>query len=235
MNIKNQIEFYDKYWSERKVLNNLKLRRAVKILDYFVTVKREIKEPRIIELGSGDGRFTAFIGEFGNADAIELSKEAVSHANELYPHVNYMHGNALEYPLEYTAYDVVISQEVIEHIEEQDAYLEVCYNILKPGGYLILTTPNKKVFDHMEGGNWSRQPIEKVLTPSDLKGLVSKKFSVIDYDSIILNFGKLGYFKLINNRFLTGFFNKIGLKNTREKILGKLGYGLHQCVFAKKI
>ena len=235
MDIKNQIEFYDKYWSGRKVLNNLKLRRAVKILDYFIAVKREIKEPRIIELGSGDGRFTAFIGEFGNADAIELSKDAVLKANELYPHVNYIHGNALEYPLEHATYDVVISQEVIEHIEEQDKYFEVCYNILKPGGYLILTTPNKKVFDHMEGGNWSRQPIEKVLSPNNLKVLVKKKFKIIDYDSIILNFGKRGYFKLVNNRYLTGFCNKIGLKKTRERLLGKRGYGLHQCVFAKKI
>jgi len=235
MNIENQIEFYDKYWSGRKVLNNLKLRRAVKILDYFITVKREFKEPRIIELGSGDGRFTAFIGEFGNADAIELSKEAVLNANKLYSHVNYMHGNVLEYPLENATYDVVISQEVIEHIEDQDKYIEVCYNILKPGGYLILTTPNKTVFDHMKGGNWSRQPIEKVLTPKHLKVLVKKKFKIIDYDSIILNFGRLGYFKLINNSYLTGFFNKIGLRKTRERVLGKLGYGLHQCVFAKKM
>ncbi|WP_178988995.1 class I SAM-dependent methyltransferase [Winogradskyella schleiferi] len=234
MDIKNQIEFYDAYWSGRKVLNNLKLRRAVKILDYFVTVKREIKEPRIIELGSGDGRFTAFIGEFGNADAIELSKEAVVNANKLYPHVNYIHGNALEYPLEHAIYDVVISQEVIEHIEEQDKYFDVCFNILKPGGYLILTTPNKKVFDHMEGGNWSRQPIEKVLTPKELNALVKKKFKIIDYDSIILNFGRLGHFKIINSSYITGFFNKIGLKKTRERTLGKLGYGLHQCVFAKK-
>ena len=57
----------------------------------------------------------------------------------------------------------------------------------------------------------------------------------IDYDSIILNFGKLGYFKLVNNRYLTGFCNKMGLKKTRERLLGKRGYGLHQCVFAKKI
>lgn len=235
MDIKNQIEFYDKYWSGRKVLNNLKLRRAVKILDYFIAVKREVKEPRIIELGSGDGRFTAFVGEFGNADAIELSKEAVLQANELYPHVNYIHGNAIEYPLENATYDVVISQEVIEHIEEQDKYVEVCYKILKPGGYLILTTPNKKVFDHMKGGNWSRQPIEKVLTPNELKTLVKKKFKIIDYDSIILNFGKLGYFKLINNSYLVALCGKIGLKRTRENVLGKLGYGLHQCVFAKKI
>ena len=235
MDIKNQIEFYDNYWSERKVLNNLKLRRAVKILDYFIHVKREIKVPRIIELGSGDGRFTAFIGEFGNADAIELSKDAVNIANDLYPHINYVHGNVLEYPIKPSAYDVVISQEVIEHIEEQEKYIEVCYNILKPGGYLILTTPNKKVFDHMKGGNWSKQPIEKVLSPKPLKKLVREKFKILDYDSIILNFGRLGYFKLVNHSLFTGFFNKIGLKLTREKLLGKLGFGLHQCIFAKKV
>ncbi|WP_323788712.1 class I SAM-dependent methyltransferase [Psychroserpens sp.] len=234
MKIENQIEFYDNYWSERKLLNNLKLRRAVKILDYFIVVKRAIKTPRIIELGCGDGRFTSFIGEFGNADGIELSKKAVEEANQLYPHVNYFHGNVIDFPLQESIYDVVISQEVIEHIEEQQQYIDVCHKALKPGGYLILTTPNKRVLDHLEGGNWSNQPIEKVLDPRTLKALIKTKFEIIDYDSIIPNFGRLGYFKIVNNSFITGFFNKIGLRKTRENVLGKLGYGLHQCIFAQK-
>ncbi|MDX1462869.1 MAG: class I SAM-dependent methyltransferase [Marinirhabdus sp.] len=234
MEIDDQIKFYDERWGKKSYLNSLKLRRASKIMEYFTVVKRKLKLPRTIDLGCGDGRFIAFIGEFTPAEGIELSEEAVRLAKEAYPHTQFHQGNVLEFPFEKEAYDLVISQEVIEHIEEQPKYIAVAADVLKPGGYLILTTPNKKVFDHMEGGNWSNQPIEKVLTPTELKRLVAERFDILTYESIIMNFGNLGYFKLINYRVLIGGCRRLGLEGFREWILSKLGFGLHQCILAKK-
>lgn len=235
MNIEEQKYFYDKLWSHDDKLNSLKLRRSIKILDYFVKVKKEFHVPRVLDLGCGEGRLTAFIGEFAHTDGIELSQNAVDKANKLYPHVNYFQGNVLEYNFDEDKYDVLISQEVIEHIQEQEKYIDICHKVLKKGGYLILTTPNKRVLNYMvDGEKWSNQPIEKVLSPKKLKGLVSNKFKILDYDSIVLNFGDMGYFKIINSRYIIGIFNRLGLKKFRERILGKLGFGLHQCVLAKK-
>jgi 2-polyprenyl-3-methyl-5-hydroxy-6-metoxy-1,4-benzoquinol methylase len=234
MEIKDQIAYYDQLWSERKFLNSLKLRRAIKILEYFVEVKRKIKEPLTLDLGCGDGRFTAFMGEFAKTDAIELSVEAVKNANQLYPHVHYFQGDVLEHTFKKNHYDVVVSQEVIEHIEDQAKYIEVCHAVLKKGGYLILTTPNNKVFNHMKGGNWSTQPIENVLSPSELKTLVGKSFRIIRHESIIFNFGNQGYFKWVNHPYFIAGFEKLGLAALRERWLSKRGYGLHQCIFAQK-
>ncbi|WP_048331133.1 class I SAM-dependent methyltransferase [Bizionia psychrotolerans] len=234
MKLAKQSEYYDDLWSERKRMNSLKLMRAIKILDYFVVAKKKFKNPRTLDLGCGDGRFTAFLGEFADADGLELSTEAVKIANSKHPHVSYFYGDAVDYDFGSNIYDVVVSQEVIEHIEDQEAYISVCYNVLKAGGYLIMTTPNKKVFDHMKGGNWSSQPIEKVLTPQQFKKLVQTKFDIIAYDSIIFNFGKLGYFKIVNSRLLVGLSNRLGFNKLREFFLSKWGFGLHQCVLAKK-
>ena len=85
------------------------------------------------------------------------------------------------------------------------------------------------------GHDWSNQPIEAVLSPKELKTLVSTKFNIISYDSIILNFGDTGYFKLLNHRFVIGGFNRLGLGRFRARILGELGFGLHQCILAKKM
>ena len=38
------------------------------------------------------------------------------------------------------SYDLVLSTQVLEHIENPEAYLGECYRILRPGGRLILTT-----------------------------------------------------------------------------------------------
>ncbi len=39
-------------------------------------------------------------------------------------------------------FDLVIAAVVVEHIVDTDAFLEHCADVLKPGGVLILTTPN---------------------------------------------------------------------------------------------
>ncbi|GAA3571772.1 class I SAM-dependent methyltransferase [Snuella lapsa] len=231
---REQIAYYDALWSKRLRMNYLQMRRSIKILQYLSRIMHGNKQVRVLDLGCGDGRFTAFVGEFVTTDAIELSEEAVKIAQQQHPHVRFFQGSALEYPFEKGYYDVVISQEVIEHIEDQDAYLRVCYEVLKPGGYLIMTTPNKKVFDHMEGGNWSDQPIEKIMSPKQFKRLVSSYFRLLKYDSIILDFGKKGYFKWINHRWVIGGCNKLGLWSVREFLMSKFGFGMHQCILGRK-
>jgi 2-polyprenyl-3-methyl-5-hydroxy-6-metoxy-1,4-benzoquinol methylase len=234
MEIENQVKYYDNLWNKRLQLNSLQLRRAVKVLDYFVDIKRALKKPKVLELGCGDGRFTAFIGEFADTDAIELSEDAIRIARENHPHVNFFQGSVLEYDFEEGIYDVVISQEVIEHIDDQQKYLEVCAKVLKSGGTLIMTTPNRRVFDHMIGGNWSQQPVEKIMNPKEFKALISKMFKIKKYDSIIMNFGTMSYFKLLNHKLIIGGCKQLGLVNVREFVLSKLGFGLHQCVLAIK-
>lgn len=234
MKLEEQISFYDSRWENRSYLNSLKLRRAIQILAYFDVVKKQIKQPKTVDLGCGDGRFSSFIGEFTETFGLELSGEAVKQAQTYYPHVSYFQGDALNHPFETGVFDLVISQEVIEHIEDQEAYIKVCYELLKPGGYMIMTTPNKRTFDHMQGGNWSKQPIENLLSPKAFKALFDNGFRILSYDSVIFNFGHLGYFSLINHRIIIGICNRLGLKGLREYFLSKKGFGLHQCVLVQK-
>jgi 2-polyprenyl-3-methyl-5-hydroxy-6-metoxy-1,4-benzoquinol methylase len=39
-------------------------------------------------------------------------------------------------------FDVVVAAEVVEHIVDTEAFLDNCADALRPGGVLILTTPN---------------------------------------------------------------------------------------------
>ncbi|XP_023942488.2 ubiquinone biosynthesis O-methyltransferase-like [Bicyclus anynana] len=43
-------------------------------------------------------------------------------------------------------YDAVIASEVIEHVTEQELFVESCVRATKPGGKLIFTTPNRTRF-----------------------------------------------------------------------------------------
>ena len=235
MKIRDQVKFYDELWSKRLKMNYLQLRRSIKIFQYVSDIMYYNKKIKVLDLGCGDGRFTSFLGEFIDIDAIELSEEAIIEAKKNHPHVNFFQGSALDFNFESEKYDVVISQEVIEHIEDQEKYMDVCYNALKKEGYLIITTPNKKVFNHMKGGNWSNQPVEKILLPKEFKSLVKKKLKIITYDSIIFDFGNMGYFKFINHNYVIGGARKLGVNKLRSFIYSKFGFGLHQCILARKI
>ena len=49
-------------------------------------------------------------------------------------------------PLQYIAfnsYDVVLCFQVVEHIRDDNAFVKDIYRVLKPGGTLLLSTPNK--------------------------------------------------------------------------------------------
>jgi len=236
MDIENQKSFYDEYWKTNKYINSLQLRRCVKILEYFTVVKRKIRKPDILDLGSGDGRLTAFLGQFGRTDGIELSQKAADNCNKLYPHVKFQQGNALTFNFESTKYDVVVSQEVLEHIEEKPKYIQVCNDVLKPNGYLIMTTPNKNVLYHMtDGKTWSDQPIELPISKSKLIRLLkTHNFKILKYESIVMNFGNKGFYKIINQKYIVAIFRRLGLGKLRESILSKLGFGLHHCILAQK-
>ncbi len=49
-------------------------------------------------------------------------------------------------PFDNNSFDVVISSELIEHVEDPVAWLNEVYRILKPGGHAIVSTPNEKSF-----------------------------------------------------------------------------------------
>jgi len=46
-------------------------------------------------------------------------------------------------------FDVVLAGEVIEHVLDTDYFLQQCFNVLRPGGYLLLTTPNLVSFANL--------------------------------------------------------------------------------------
>jgi SAM-dependent methyltransferase len=39
-------------------------------------------------------------------------------------------------------FDTILAGEIIEHLDNPQAFLSGCYSILKPGGYLVISTPN---------------------------------------------------------------------------------------------
>ena len=84
-------------------------------------------------------------------------------------------GNVEEIPFKENCFDLVLMIEVIEHIEDDQRALLNILKIIKPGGMLILTTPNGETFPKP-----SKHHIRHY-NPITLKNLISTHFQIIHF------------------------------------------------------
>ena len=55
-------------------------------------------------------------------------------------------GNLAELPLPTASIDVVVNFQVIEHLWDQGQFVAECLRVLRPGGVLLMSTPNRITF-----------------------------------------------------------------------------------------
>lgn len=102
------------------------------------------KPLNILDVGCGNGYLANFLSNAGHrVIGIDAAKDGIDIAKRAYPHLKFENrsaydelGDLFESPV-----DVIISSEVIEHLYSPDLFLENLHKTLRPGGYLILTTP----------------------------------------------------------------------------------------------
>jgi 2-polyprenyl-3-methyl-5-hydroxy-6-metoxy-1,4-benzoquinol methylase len=227
--------FYNERWNDFQFANRLKLLRASSILEALASLK--VAQPEICDLGCGTGWLTSILGNFGPALGVDLSDVAISQASERYPSARFVAHDILAWNYSCSAYDVVVSQEVLEHMPDQARYLQVVYKLLRPGGYLIVTTPNLNTLNAMpddQRDTWSNQPEENWLTRRALRLLLEQHFEVVKLTSIIPGYGAKGLYRLINSSKIERLLATIGLRNTCARVTLRLGYGLHILAVARK-
>jgi 2-polyprenyl-3-methyl-5-hydroxy-6-metoxy-1,4-benzoquinol methylase len=130
-------------------------------------------------------------------------------------------------------FDVVVSQEVIAHVPDQTGYLERAARVLKPGGYLIVTTPNR--FVHFRN-HWAPIPpghIEQWLSRGALKRLLRPYFQVLRSTTVV-PIGHGGILRLVNSPKLNWALGLLFPPERIEAFKERAGFGWTQIVLAQK-
>lgn len=101
----------------------------------------------VLEAGCGEGYGADLLARgAGRVVALDYDEYATSHARSAYPDVPVVRGNLVALPLPDGSVDAVVSLQTIEHLWDQPTFVAECVRVLRPGGLLVLSTPNTLTF-----------------------------------------------------------------------------------------
>jgi SAM-dependent methyltransferase len=104
----------------------------------------------VVDIGSGDGHTCAELQSAGwpSVVGVEISRTRVAHARQLYPHIPFFSCPLGETGIAENSLDLIVMDSVIEHLPHPVEIVRDLKRFLKPGGTIVLLTPN------MESGHF---------------------------------------------------------------------------------
>ena len=127
----------------------------------------------VLEAGCGEGYGADLLaGVASRVLALDYDGLAIGHAARRYPRVAAARANLVGLPVRAAAVDTVVSLQVVEHLWDQERFLRECRRVLRPGGTLVVSTPNRLTFS--PGRDTPLNPFHtRELAASELAGLLA--------------------------------------------------------------
>jgi ubiquinone/menaquinone biosynthesis C-methylase UbiE len=146
------------------------LHRYAKALDF-------VKGKDVVDIASGEGYGSNLLSKVANrVTGVDISEEAVEFANNKYSasNLSFIVGSADNIPLPNNSIDVVVSFETLEHHDKHDEMMAEIKRILRPGGLMIMSTPDTD--NYKDKGEVNHFHV-KELNLLEFKQLVSRYFA----------------------------------------------------------
>lgn len=100
---------------------------------------------RILELGCGGGALLRDLAArgFTRLVGLDLARTALAEAQRQGTPARLVLADAERLPFAAESFDIVIAADLIEHVDDLDAYVAEVARVLRPGGAYLLKTPNR--------------------------------------------------------------------------------------------
>lgn len=125
------------YWFERHVVA-------------YDLASAHVDGARVLDAGCGEGYGLALLREAGARHVVgaDLDTTTVAHARARYGHedIEVVECELMALPLDDDTVDVTVSFQVIEHLYDVPGYLASLQRVTRPGGLVLLATPNRLTF-----------------------------------------------------------------------------------------
>ena len=202
-----------------------------RLLSAYVFSEKHINGD-VLELGCGEGRgIDIILNKSKSFTAIDKISEITERLSLKYPEEKFISSS---FPplnsIEDNSFDTIVSFQVIEHIKNDELFIEEIYRILKPGGKALISTPNIKM-------TLTRNPWHiREYTSRQLQELAKKVFKKIIMKGISGNDKVKKYYE--ENKKSVSKFKRLDILNLEKYLpnfLYKIPYEFLNRVNRKKL
>jgi O-antigen biosynthesis protein len=120
----------------------------------YLIARELVRDKHVLDIACGEGYGSAMLArDAAHVIGVDIAADAVAHAAERYPLVNveFRQGACEAIPLPDQSVDVVVSFETIEHVPDHQRVLDEMRRVLRPGGLLIISTPDRREYTDVLG------------------------------------------------------------------------------------
>jgi ubiquinone/menaquinone biosynthesis C-methylase UbiE len=154
----------------------------LKHLFAYEAVKKFIpKKSSVIEVGCGEGYGTNYLSHnVQHIVGLDINEDVIQHASRKYrsSKCSFKFYDGVNIPYDDSTFDVVVSFQVIEHVQDDKNFLMEIQRVLKTGGTCLLTTPNRIHRVKSDKKPWNRFHIREYY-PDELEAILKTVFSEV--------------------------------------------------------
>jgi 2-polyprenyl-3-methyl-5-hydroxy-6-metoxy-1,4-benzoquinol methylase len=190
-------EFYDR---AEVTGSSLQAPRTKVALDLAARLEVE----RALDVGSGDGEVSAALAQLTGATVVcgDISEVAVRRCRDRGLEAHQIELGIQPLPFADETFDLVFMTEVLEHLVRPDQAIADVRRLLRPGGHLVLSTPNLACLPN------------RVLVPLGIQPLFSEVSEITVLGRVLGMFGEggqpVGHLRLYTKRALLAFLQLQG-------------------------
>jgi SAM-dependent methyltransferase len=112
----------------------------------YLALVDDCRDAVVLEAGVGEGYGAALLADVAErVVGLELEAATAAHVHRRYG-LDVVRADLQRLPLPDASVDVVVNLQVIEHLWDQPGFLRECARVLRPGGRLHCSTPNRLTF-----------------------------------------------------------------------------------------
>jgi len=147
-----------------------------KFVRSIVAQKIKCENLTILDLGSGQGGTAKVLSEKNTVISLDLNIVRLKSQEDFKDNILRINGDALNVPLKTDSFDLIVLQDVIEHVNNPQSLLNSLHTLLKKNGTLYLSTPNKfSVFNIISDPHWGF-PVVSLLKRENIRKYFLKGF-----------------------------------------------------------
>lgn len=124
------------------------------VFDFNVMWLAPVPGGRLLDVGCGSGAFLEFMQQLGwRVEGVDFDAGAARNASAKGVRVNV--GPLEEQGLAENTFDAITMSHFIEHVHDPERVVKEAWRLLRPGGRLVMVTPNSQSFGHsFYGADW---------------------------------------------------------------------------------